>query len=67
MSDIRKSYHYLDKDVPKFIKGICALVIVLHHANQRTLVLAVSYVGELFDIIGFMAVSMCFSFSRATD
>ncbi len=63
MSDIRKSYHYLDKDVSKCIKGICALVIVLHHANQRTLVLAGSYIGELFDIIGFLAVSMFFFFS----
>lgn len=63
MGNTLKTHDYLSKEISLCLKGICALLILMHHLNQRTLVLAGTFVGEMFDLLGFLAVSVFFFYS----
>lgn len=54
---------YLSKEYTNCVRGICAIVVIIHHLYQRTGLFSEIYIGELLQLSGALAVSVFFFFS----
>ncbi len=63
MKDKSVRHEFLSKNVSTAIKGIAALMVLFHHFYQRTYFISQPYIGKLFEILGYLAVSLFFFLS----
>jgi peptidoglycan/LPS O-acetylase OafA/YrhL len=55
--------HSIAKEVSVCLKGIFALMVLLHHFQQRTAIIAHPLLGKCFELLGFLSVSVFLFFS----
>ena len=58
-----KENKYLSKEYTTCVKGICSIIIVIHHFYQRTWLFYGTPIGTLLGLSGALAVSMFFFYS----
>ena len=58
-----KENKYLSKEYTTCLKGICAIIVVIHHLYQRTGLFAGTPMGQILGLSGALAVSMFFFYS----
>lgn len=58
-----KENKYLSKEYTNCIRGICAIIVVIHHLYQYTDLPVGPYIGKILSLIGALAVSVFFFYS----
>ena len=58
-----KEEKYLSKEYTSCVRGICAIIVVVHHLYQYTGLFAGTYIGVLLGMSGALAVSIFFFYS----
>ena len=58
-----KEDNYLSKEYTNCVRGICAIIIVVHHLYQYTGLFAGTHIGNLLQLSGALAVSVFFFYS----
>lgn len=58
-----KENKYLSKEYTTCLKGICAIIVVIHHLYQRFGFFAGTHIGTILGLSGALAVSMFFFYS----
>ncbi len=53
----------LSKNVSNSVRGMAALFVLFHHFYQRTYFIANPYLGKIFEVMGYLAVSVFFFYS----
>lgn len=58
-----KEQKYMSKEYTNCLRGIFALLVVIHHLYQYSGLLRGTYIGVIFQLLGFISVAMFFFFS----
>ena len=53
----------LSKEASICLKGVFAVFVLLHHFQQRTMYITQPYIGKIFELMGFLSVSIFLFFS----